>query len=134
MKKAKTPECVMCQAPLDDRLHFGLQCPALFNIRSEHINKFVDLCPSLTSYLGNTELLLMILLDPFSPAVPAEVRNSWIDSSQVYDTSRNYFFAIHNKREKFILTNNDNKTDKDENEDTNTIVISLYEKQASSGS
>ena len=95
MKKVKLPECVICRAPVEDRLHFTMQCSALFQIRSEYFNKFIDLCPNLTFYLTDTQLLLLILLDPFSPAVPAEVRDNWTGESEVYETSRKYLYGIH---------------------------------------
>jgi hypothetical protein len=34
MKIVKTTECVTCQDLLDDQIHFALQCPSLFSIRS----------------------------------------------------------------------------------------------------
>ena len=46
MKKVKSTECVLCQALLDDQIHFALQCHTLPNIRSQYLKKFVDLCPS----------------------------------------------------------------------------------------
>ena len=45
--------------------------------------------------------------------------------------SRNYFFDIHNKREKLTDSkNNDNGEKPKDMEDTNRIVISLYENQS----
>ena len=103
MKKKKTPECVLCQAPVEDQLHFALHCPALFTIRSQYINQFIELCPSITKYMTNETLLLVILLDPFSPIVPNEIRDWWSSSSdEVYKTSRNYFHDLHSKRIKII--------------------------------
>ena len=73
MKKVATLECVLCLAPLDDCLHFGLKCSELFQIRNQYINKFIDCCPNLKKYLSDENLL-----------------------------SRNYFYDIHRKHEMAI--------------------------------
>ena len=127
MKKVKTPICVLCQAPTESRVHFGLQCPALFNIRSESLNKFVDLCPNLTSYLSNTELLLLILLDPFSPVVPAAVRDNWSSESDVYKISRNYFYDIHKKREKLMEKIQLEISETKEKEESDRLIFTIYD-------
>ena len=74
MKKVRSPECVLCFAPLDDSFHFALKCPALSQIRSEYLNNFIDCCPSLEKYLSEDKLFLLSLLDPYSPLVPTDIR------------------------------------------------------------
>ena len=54
MKKVGSPACVMCLAPLEDRLHFGLKCSQLSQIRNEYLNKFIECCPNISKYLGYT--------------------------------------------------------------------------------
>ena len=59
--------------------------------------------------------------------MPADVREGWSDSSEVYRLSRNYFYAIHKKREKILETINKENLDLREQEDTTEIIIRLYE-------
>ena len=92
--------------------------PVLFTIRSQYINEFIELCPSITKYISDERVLLLSLLDPFSPLVPADVRDSWKDSDKVYKTSRNFFYDLHKKREKII--------EKKETDKTNIIVTLSY--------
>ena len=129
MKKAKTAECIQCLAPLDNQLHFALQCMELEKIRSEYLVKFIKICPTLTKYIENKELLLLILLDPFSPLVPSEVRESWSDSESAYKISRDYFYDIHRKREKILEAKKgpDSIPLEPEAEDKTNIIISMYE-------
>ena len=128
MKKIKSPECVLCQAPLDDQLHFGLKCSELLQIRSEYLDKFTECCPNLSNYLSEDKLLL-ILLDPYSPLVPSDIREGWRNSDEVYKLSRNYFYDIHKKREKMIEAINKNYLAQHETEDKTEIIITLYEMQ-----
>ena len=53
MKKVKSPECVLCLSPLENQLHFGLQCSALLEIRSQYMDKFSEACPNLNKYLSD---------------------------------------------------------------------------------
>ena len=119
MRKVKSPECVLCHSPLEDQLHFALACSALFNIRSAYINKFIELCPILTNFLSDEKTLLLSLLDPYSPLLPAEIREGWTDQDLVYKTSRNYFYDLHKKREKII------GSEKQES-DNSKIMVALY--------
>ena len=118
MRKTKSPECILCLAPVEDQLHFTLKCPVLFTIRSQYINEFIELCPGITKYISDERVFLLSLLDPFSPLVPADVRDSWKDSDKVYKTSRNFFYDLHKKREKII--------EKKETDKTNIIVTLSY--------
>ena len=130
MKKVKSSECLLCSSPLDNQLHFTLQCHELEEIRTQYFEKFVQSCPSIKNYLGNEKLLLQILLDPFSSKVPVEVRNGWSSSDEAYKLSRNYFYHIHKKREKIInnLTKNQpNNANNHEPEDKTEIIITMYE-------
>ena len=90
MKKVRSPECVLCLAPLEDRLHFALQYPALFNIRSQYINAFIDFCPNLIKHIPDKRTLLLTLLDPYSPLVPSDVRETWDNSDDLEITSMIY--------------------------------------------
>ena len=127
MKKAKSPQCLTCLAPVDNQLHFGLQCPELDQIRAQYISKFVAICPNLVKYVPDLKLLLLILLDPYSPLVPSDVREGWSTTSEeVYKLSRDYFYDIHNKREKLIEASKELISNIQEPEDNSEIVIALY--------
>ena len=56
----------------------------------------------MTNFLSDEKTLLLSLLDPYSPLLPAEIREGWTDQDLVYKTSRNYFYDLHKKREKII--------------------------------
>ena len=112
---------------MEDQLHFTLKCPSLFQIRSQYLNKFIELCPSLINYITEEKTLLLSLLDPFSPLVPAEVRESWTDSDLVYKTSRNYFYDLHKKREKLVEKIDRDQSTQETNDKTN-IIVALYSK------
>ena len=58
----------------EDHVHFTLECPVLFTIRSQYIN--------LVKYLTDERVFLLSLLDPFSPLVPAEVKEAWTEEDQ----------------------------------------------------
>ena len=127
MRKTKSPECILCQDPMEDQLHFTLKCPTLFPIRSQYLNQFIELCPSLIKYITDEKTLLLSLLDPFSPLVPAEVRETWTDSDLVYKTSRNYFYDLHKKREKLVEKMGRDNSIQETNDKTN-IIVALYSK------
>ena len=130
MKKVKSPQCVLCMDPLDNRLHFSLQCSELSQIRSQYFEKFVQSCPNIKNYLEDITFLLVILLDPFSSKVPDQVKESWTNKNEAYSLTRNYFYDIHKKREK-IMENieNSNKNIELDIEDTTEMIITLYEKE-----
>ena len=107
MRKVRSPECVLCQNPVEDQVHFTLKCPVLFPIRSQYINEFIELCPNLVKHTTDEQAFLLCLLDPFSPLVPSEVRETWTDKDQVYKTSRNFFYDLHKKREKLNEKNSE---------------------------
>ena len=69
-------------APMDDQIHFGLQCTEFDQIRGQYIRKFIDICPNLTKHVSDLRLLLLIFLDPYSPFVPSDVHHNKITSSQ----------------------------------------------------
>ena len=126
MRKVKSPECILCLAPVEDQHHFTLRCPALFTIRSGYLNKFIELCPNLVKYITDERVLLLSLLDPFSPIVPADVRESWTDSDKVYQTSRNYFHDIHKKREK-LVEKTESLQPMREHDDNTKLIVTLYQ-------
>ena len=119
---------MICEAPVGDQIHFGLQCPELHQIRSQYIAKFTNICPTLSKYFADPKLLLLILLDPYSPLVPSDVREGWTTTSgDVYKLSRDYFYDIHKKREKIIEVSKEAIPDHEESEDKTEIIIALYE-------
>ena len=106
-KKAKSPVCVLCShnnevGPSDDRVHFLLSCPALSEIRESFLCQFVSLSPMLTKYIEVSKNFLLCLLDPLSPRVPQDLRESWISESEVYKVSRNFCYSMHRRRTKMI--------------------------------
>ena len=100
MKKSKTPECLSCLAPNDTQIHFALQCPSLLEIHNQYLSKFIEACPNLKNILSNPKLLLVALLDPYSPLLPKNLKESWRNEDEAYQLSRNYFYDLHKKREK----------------------------------
>ena len=85
---------------IDNREHFLLSCPALGDIREDFLSQFVDLSPALVNHLEVSTNFLICLLDPYSPRVPEEVRLSWSSEEKVYEVSRNFCYAMHNRRTK----------------------------------
>ena len=126
MRKLKSPECLSCLAPVDDQVHFGLQCLSLVEIRSEYMSKFTEACPNISKYLSNPKVLLVALLDPFSPLVPNDLNNGWRNKDEAYKLSRNYFYDLHKKREKINENKNCQQTQPEE-DDTTQIIINVYE-------
>ena len=107
MSKARTPYCVLCaEEPgppkVEDRKHFLLSCPALSDIREDFLAQFVGLSAMLVNHMDVSNNFLVCLLDPFSSLVPEELRNSWASEETVYETSRNFVYAMHNKRTKIL--------------------------------
>ena len=96
----------------------------------QYLNQSIELCPSLIKYITDEKTLLLSLLDPFSPLVPAEVRESWTDSDLVYKTSRNYFYDLHKKREKLVEKIDRDQSIQETNDKTN-IIVALYSKYCS---
>ena len=86
------------------------------------------ICPNLTKYISDPKLLLLILLDPYSPLVPSKVKESWTASEDAYKLSRKYFYDIHKKREKMIEVSNELIPNFEEPEDKTEIIITLYKK------
>ena len=83
--------------------------------------------PNLVKYVPDLRLLLLILLDPYSPLVPSDVREGWSTTTdEVYKLSRDYFYDIHNKREKLIEASKELNIQ--EPEDNSEIIIALYER------
>ena len=116
----------MCENPVEEQLHFALFCNSLDDIRSVCISKFVDSNSTLENIRENSLLFLISLLDPLSPKLPEDVRRGWVDIDATYELSRNYFSAIHKRRQKFIESY-EKGLDVNVVEDKDSrIVISLY--------
>ena len=111
--------------PLESQIHFGLQCSVLAEIRSQYMDKFSAACPNITKYLSDNKLLLLALLDPFSNLLPTDISQGWRSASEAYELSRNYFYALHKKREKFIKITQPKQTNP-ENEHVSDLIISVY--------
>ena len=126
MKKVKTPKCVLCSDPLESQLHFALQCPTLQEIRSQYMGKFIEACPLIEKCQSDQKLLFLALLDPYSSYLPEDLRESWKNKELAYELSRNYFFALHKKREK-VMETSINEQNQPENEDVTQIIINVYQ-------
>ena len=126
MKKAKTPQCQICSAPVESQIHFALQCSGLTEIRSQYMEKFMEACPNLAQYTSNPKMLFLALLDPFSSLLPENIKLSWKNSEMAYQLSRNYFFDLHKKREK-IIERTSNEQTLPEKKDITQIIIYVYE-------
>ena len=64
--------------------------------------KFTAGVPALVNHMEVSDTFLVCLLDPFSPLVPSDIRQSWSSDEAVYEAPRNFRFAMHNKRTKLI--------------------------------
>ena len=109
MKKTKTASCVLClknddilDEPTEDRVHFMLSCPALADIREDFLCQLVNLSPVVTKYMTVSPEFLLCILDPFSPRVPGDLRESWLAEEDVYRVCRNFCFSMHKKRTKLL--------------------------------
>ena len=133
MKKVDGPHCILCSNPVEgvveDRIHFTLFCPLLGQIREVYFRKFEQINPHINAIRSNQQQFLISLLDPFSPKVSEEVRQGWINPDIPYEISRNYFYAIHNKRKKLIeIFEKEVHGDVIEEPDTK-LIFSIYSKQ-----
>ena len=104
MGKVRTQHCLLCaetteaDSPvIDNREHFLLSCPALHDIRQDFLSQFGKLSLVLNNYMEDPTNLLVCLLDPYSPIVPEDLRLGWTSEEKVYETSRNFCYAMHNK-------------------------------------
>ena len=105
MKKVKSPTCILCPSEeVEDRVHFMLSCSSLSDIRDDFLTKLKALSVVVDQYLAATSSFLLCLLDPFSPRVPQDLRDSWESESEIYQLSRNFCYAMHNKRTKLLKT------------------------------
>ena len=89
-------------AKTDNRLHFILQCSAFKKIRDDFLCQFVSMNPGILKYLEASETLLVAMLDPESPMLPQDLVESWTNIRDVYRISRNFAFAMHNRRKSLL--------------------------------
>ena len=90
------------------------------------MSKFTEACLNISRYLSNPKVLLVALLDPFSPLVPNDLKEGWRNKDEAYKLSRNYFYDLHKKREK-INENKSYQHIQPEEDDTTQIIINVYE-------
>ena len=103
MKKVKSPTCILCPSEEEeDRVHFMLSCSSLSDIRDDFLTKLNALSAIVDQYLEATSRFLLCLLDPFSPRVPQDLRDSWESEDAMYQLSRNFCYAMHNKRTRLL--------------------------------
>ena len=128
MNKVSSPTCLLCEEGdlVEDQLHFALFCTAFSEIRNFYFKKIIDLNHRLNDIRDDHQMFLISLLDPFSPKLPEELRNEWKNADEVYELSRNYFAAIHKKREGLMEKYEKEIGAKEADEPSTNIVISLY--------
>ena len=103
MNKVKSATCILCpNEEIEDRVHFMLSCSALSDIRNDFLTKLKALSVVVDQHMGVTRSFLLCLLDPFSPRVPQDLRDSWESEDAIYQVSRNFCYAMHNKRTKLL--------------------------------
>ena len=90
MKKSNSPFCLLCEEvsvagspAIDNREHFLLSCPAFSDTREDFLAQFVNLSPALNNHMEVSTDFLVCLLDPYSPRVPEDVRQSWHTGIQI---------------------------------------------------
>ena len=107
MGKVSTPACVICGAETDHRVHYMLSCKAFIDIREDFLCQMLRLSPVVHAYVDVSPNFLLYILDPFSPRVPLELRESWKSKAATYKLSRDFCFAMHKKRTRILesLTN-----------------------------
>ena len=118
--------CLQCADPLEDQLHFALNCAASNEIRSQYMDKFIEACPNIAQYFSNQNILFLALLDPFSAFLPIDIKEGWSSKEEAYKLSMNFFFHLHKKREKLIEKTLKNQS-QTEYEDITKIIINVYE-------
>ena len=79
-----------------------LSCSSLADIRKDFLSKLKMISTVVHKYIEVSKNFLLCLLDPFSPLVPQELRDSWESEDAIYQLSRNFCFAMHNKRTKIL--------------------------------
>ena len=104
MKKVKSPSCALCQGneEIEDRVHFMLSCSALADIRNDFLTKLKSISAVVEQHMEVSTQFLVCLLDPFSPLVPEDLRDSWESEDAIYQLTRHFCFAMHNKRTKLM--------------------------------
>ena len=104
MSKVKTAICQLCREPdqIEDRVHFLLSCSKLADIRDNFLCQLEKISGLVKEYMEVSPKFLVCLLDPFSPKVPEDLRNSWETAEDIYKWARNFCYAMHNKRTKIL--------------------------------
>ena len=102
MGKARSPSCAICQAENDDRVHFILSCSAFSPIRDDFLCQLVSLSPTVSEYMSISQEFLLCILDPFSPRVPCDLRESWTSKDAIYKWSRNFCYSMHKRRTQIL--------------------------------
>ena len=102
MKKANTDNCLGCGLGVTENLgHFLLHCVLYTNIREEYLPKFYEINRNISLTFENENQILICILDPVSSQLPDEVIKGWTSVSRAYELSRQFWYDMHRKREKY---------------------------------
>ena len=104
MKKVKSASCIICQDSdqIENRVHFLLLCSGLADIREDFVHKLKKLSSVVDKHIEASAKFLVCLLDPYSPMVHEDLRASWESEVSIYKWSRDFCFAMHNRRTKIL--------------------------------
>ena len=84
----------------EDIQHILLFCDHYLEIREQFLVELTFSNRNVVKYSNNPDVLLTSFLDPESPGLPDEIRDSWNSLDDIYKISRNYCYNIYKKREK----------------------------------
>ena len=100
MKKSLTGQCSCNESMEEDIQHILLFCDHYLEIREQFLVELTFSNRNIVKYSNNPDVLLTSFLDPESPGLPDEIRDSWNSLDDIYKISRNYCYNIYKKCEK----------------------------------
>ena len=102
IKKAKSPLCLGCdENEIENLNHLILHCQNYKDIRENFIPKHLMSNKSLSDIFENEDLLITSILDPLSANLPYDITKNWTSAKTAYETSRQFCYNLHRKREKW---------------------------------
>jgi hypothetical protein len=95
------PNCLLCHAEPETRMHCLILCPALESARRPTLSQLRSILAHI-NFDFNSENLLQIILDCTHSSLPAEITENLHISSLVENLSRELIFKIHIERGKLL--------------------------------
>ena len=111
--QVKDDTCLLCGEEPEDLVHCLLQCPATDTARKKHMPRVLDTVPhilyNLATVLHNPRLLTQLLIDCTHPRITELIDLTPATIEALERASRNYCYAVHTERCKFMLVDSHTK-------------------------